>query len=358
LILRHLLIDWLTLRVPLDERLSLVVREKVLSCLGRIQCYDPDGVLSWEKNTLDVDKLRSDTVGLLWQVQSDGKQQFLVIAGSPAAVTNGLNVFGSLDIRAGAAALIRVGCRALRSVLPALEHWQCRRIDITGNYGLPDSASVKDALRTLMISDGARRHASTPKSGGDSVGWNCGSDISKGKAYHKGPQLRYLVKKGKVSATEEQLTAADQLLRLEHTKGSRWWRRFEQKGGKWWQLTAWELWQEFKEFFGRLVQGVEVKDMDRVTMIKAIQDANGITEGRAASAFKTLKDIREDGFQVVRDYTPPRTWYRHLKYLRAAGITDADMTTAKQAANVLPFRMVRIVLAQPVGSWEDIRRAA
>jgi II/X family phage/plasmid replication protein len=94
--------------------------------------------------------------------------------------------------------------------------------------------------------------------------------------------------------------------------------------------------------------------MNRETMVNAIRDANGITQGRAEAAFTTLRNIREDGFEVVKGYVPHRTFYRHLKYLRAAGVTDADMRTAK----VLPFRPVRIVLAQPVGSWDDIARAA
>lgn len=354
MILRHLLIDWLTLRVPLDERIGRAVHERVLSCLGRIQCFDPDGVLSWEKNSLDVDKLRSDTVGLVWQVQSDGKQQYLVVAGSPAAITHGVNVFGSLDIRAGAQALIRVACRALRAVLPPLERWQCRRIDITGNYVLPDFETVKQALRMLMVSDGSRRRPGNQERGGDSVVWNPSSDLSKGKAYHKGPQLRHLLKKGKIDVSEEQLAAADRLLRLEHTKGSRWWRRFEEQGGKWWRLTAWELWQEYKGFFGGLVQGVEVSEMNRTQMVRRIMDASGITEGRAEAAFTTLRNIREDGKEVVKGYMPARTFYLHMKYIRAAGITDADMSTAK----VLPFRPIRIVLAEPVGSWEEIRRAA
>lgn len=354
MILRHLLIDWLTLRVPLDGRLGHQIHERVLACVGKIQCYDPDGALSWEKSSLDVDKLRSDTVGLMWQVQGDGKQQYLVIAGSPASIQHGVNVFGSLDIRAGATVLLRLACRALRAVLPPLEQWQCRRIDITGNYLLPDSDTVKQALRMLMVSDGSRRRAGSQAKGGDSVVWNPTSDLSKGKGYHKGPQMRFLVKKGKVQASEEMLSAADRLLRLEHTKGSRWWRRFEETGGKWWQLTAWELWQEFKGFFGRLVQGLEVKDMDRIETIKAIRDANDISLGMAESTFTTLRNIKEDGFDVVKGFMSERTFYRHLRYLRAAGITDADMTTAK----ILPFRPIRIVLAEPVGSWAQMGMAA
>lgn len=352
--LGHLLIDWLTLRLPLSKKLASHIQAKVQGCLGRIQCYSPDGELTWEKNHLDIDKLRSDTVGLLWQVQSDGKELYLVIGGSPASVSNGLNVFGSLDIRDGANTLLRVGCRALRAVLPSLEHWQCRRIDITGNYLLPDFDSVKQALRMLMVSDGSRRKACNPEKGGDTVAWNWSSDISKGKAYHKGPQIAYLVRKGKVQATQEQVEAANRLLRLEGTKGARWWRRFEEKGGQWWKLTAWELWQLFKEFFSKIVEGVEVKDMDRDQVVKLIRDSNGISQGRAEAAFTTLRNIQADGFETVKGYMAPSTWGLHLKHLRAAGFADGQMTTAK----IIPIRPVRIVLAEPVGSWADIMRAA
>lgn len=354
MIIRHLLIDWLTLRIPLSHsRVSDVVRQRIRACLGKLHCFDADGVQVWSKNVLDVDKLRSDSVGLFWQVQGDGKQECLVIGGSPASLEHGLNVFGSLDIRRAASVLIRAAMREFHAYLPPLEQWQCQRIDITGNYGLPDHASVKSALRMLLLSDGSRRKPGS-KSDTDSVYWNASSDIAKGKAYHKGPQLRKLVKEGKARATEEQLELADRLLRLEHTKGSRWFRRLREAGRHWWHLTAFQLWQEFKGFFGRLVQGVEVQEMNRLSMVKRIQEANGITEGRALAAFTTLKNIRDDGFEIVKGYMAPRTFYLHLKHLRAAGVTDADLHTAK----VLPVRPVRIVLAEPVGSWDALRIAA
>lgn len=82
--------------------------------------------------------------------------------------------------------------------------------------------------------------------------------------------------------------------------------------------------------------------------------ANDITEGRARAAFTTFANIRSLGFEAVKGYMPRSTFQLHLRYLRAAGITDGDMHTAK----VIPLRPVRIVLAQPIGSWEEIRRAA
>lgn len=354
MILRNLLIDWLTLRIPLTHsRLSKVVHDRIRDCLGSLHHTDSNGELVWSKHVLDIDKLRSDSVGLFWQVKGDGRDTYLVIGGSPASLEHGINVFGSLDIRHAATVMIRAAMREFHAVLPPLEQWQCQRIDITGNYGLPDYESVKSALRMLLLSDGSRRKPGS-KRDADSVYWNASSDLVKGKAYHKGPQLRKLAKEGKVKASDHQLDAADRLLRLECTKGARWFRRQREAGGKWWQMTAFQLWEEYKAFFGKLVQGVEVKEMNRMEMVTKMMEVNGITEGRAEAAFTTLRNIREDGFDVVKGYVAESTFYRHLKYLRAIGVTDADMHTAK----ILPIRPVKIVLAQPVGSWDELRRVA
>jgi hypothetical protein len=354
LILRHLLIDWLTLRFPLGPKLGEALSDRVRGCVGKVMCFDADGVMKWEKKQLDLDKLRSDTMGLLWQVQSDGKRLYLVIGGSPASLEHGCNVFGSLDIRHSATVLVRSASRILRTVLPPVEAWQCRRVDVTGNYLLPDADSVKLALRMLVNTDAARRRAQSAKKGGDTVVWQPTSDLAKGKAYHKGPQLRYLAKLEKVKVSEAQLDAADRFMRLEHTRGARWFRRLEQQGRHWVQLTAWELWQLYRDFFGKLVEGVEVKDMGRDEWVYRIKEANGITQGRAEAAFTTFRNIRADGFDVVKGYMPERTFYLHLKHLRAAGIADADLHSGK----VIPFRPVRVVLAQPVGSWAEVMRVA
>ena len=348
------LCDWLTLRVSLQELENYGLRARLSECLNTLTNINSDGEILWEKKVLDVDALRSDTVGLYWAVQGDGKQEYLVIGGSPASLEHGLNVFGSLDIVHCANVLIKAASKELKTLLPAFQRWQCRRIDITGNFVLPDVASVKQALRQLCLADGGRRKGSKIDRGGDSVYWNATSDLAKGKAYHKGAQLRMLVKKGRIEATEELLNMADRLLRLEHTRGARWFRRLAEGGRNWFDLKVSELSDLFTDFFSRVVEGVEVKDMDRHSLVALIAASNGITEGRAAAAFTTYRNIRADGFDVVKDFMPKATWYLHLKYLRSAGISDADM----QMGNVVQFRPVRIVLAQPVTSWEEIRRAA
>lgn len=348
------LIDWLTLRIPLGRELGEVLTARIRECLNSIQCVDGDGALVWSKQALDVDALRSDMPGLFWMVQSDGKREYLTIGGSPASIEHGINVFGRCDIHHCANVLILHASRALKAVLPPAVRWQCRRIDVTGNFALPDSASVKQALRQLCLSDGGRRKATNHKRGGDSVYWNPASDLVKGKAYHKGPHLAHLLRKGLIQISDDLLSLADRLLRLEHTRGARWFRRLEEAGRHWLDLTTAELEGMFVEFFGRVVDGVEVKEMERQELVNRIAQCSGITQGRAEAAFSTYRNIRADGFEVTKDYMPKATWYLHLKYLRAAGISDADL----QQGNVVQFRPVRIVLAQPVTCWDDVRRAA
>lgn len=347
------LIDWLTLRIALGGALGEALTDRIRSCLNVVHCISHTGEMLWQKYALDVDALRSDTPGLVWMLQSDGKQDFLVIGASPASLQFGLNVFGSCDIKACATVLIRHAAKSLHAVLPGYTSWQCRRVDITGNFALPGVSEVKQCLRQLCLADGGRRKASNA-SGGDSVYWNAKSDLTKGKAYHKGPQLAHLVKKGVLEVEPALLSLADRILRLEHTRGARWFRRLAESGRAWFDLSVSDLEALFVEFFGRVVDGVEVRDMDRHELLRLIETANATTPGRALAAYHLYVSIRTYGFEVMKESTPPRSWYRHLKMLRQAGISDADL----QQGNVLQFKPVRIVLAQPVQSWDDLRRVA
>lgn len=348
------LIDWLTLRLPLEKIQDEALHRRVRDCLNTLHCSDADGCLVWSKQVLDVDSLRSDTIGLFWQLQSDGKRQYLVIGGSPASIEHGVNVFGELDIQYCAKVLIGAARKELQAILPPFEHWQCRRIDITGNYALPDGQSVKQALRQLSISEGGRRKASNDSRGGDSVYWNPSSDLTKGKAYHKGPQLRRLVRMGKLVLDEMYLALADRLLRFEHTRGARWFRRLAEQGMCWYDLTCQQLIDFFTDFFGRLVDGVEVKDMERHELVAKIKQANDCTQERAEAAFATYRNIRADGFDVAKGFISRATWYRHLAMLRKVGISDSDLVSG----NIVQFRPVRVVLAKPVACWDDLRRVA
>lgn len=348
------LIDWLTLRLPISPASHPAIYARLADCIGHLVCSDASGEVKWVQRTLDIEALRSDSPGLYWQIKSDGKTDLLVIAASPASLEHGLNVWGTLDIRHAAQTLIALASRNLQLVLPGIDHWQSRRMDITANYALPDAASVKHALTQLLVTTGARRRPSSKK-GGDTVYWNFSSDLSKGKAYHKGPQVLHLWKKNKVEIDDEKLDLLNRVIRLEHTRGARWFRRLDEAGKHWQDLKPQDLIDLHTEFFQPLIgEGIEMKNMEREHIVKTIMQANGCKEHQALAAFSTYRNMRDEGYEITRSSMSKATFYRHQRLLRIAGFSDQHL----RDAIVVPFPRVRFVLARPVSCWDDIRRAA
>lgn len=341
-------IDWMTLRYPL-AKLPPAIQARVLGALGRITCVSPDGEIRWEKPVLDLDALRSDTPGLCWTVTggSDGEMR-LTIGASPAFIRYGNNVFGSSCVRECSTTLVRFASKCLASILPPPQDWECRRIDVTENYALGSIREVKQFLRQLMTADAGRSKAAS--GGGDSVYWNKGSDLRKGKAYAKGPQLRKLLDQRKLDISEDLLDLADRLARLELTLGSRWFRRLEEQGTHWWDLTTEDLQKQHEQYFGRFIGSQEVTDMG--TLLEELEKV-APTPGRALAAHRTWAMVKAIGYELAKESMPRATWYLHMKYLRAAGLSDADIG----AGNVLPFRRREICIASPVRSWAELRAA-
>lgn len=360
-----LLIDWLTLRLPVKS-LPISLQERLFQNLDTVCAFtlDASGApleLRWETKRLNFDTLRSDSAGLYFTVTYIGPEAWFYLGASPAALDHDTNVFGHLDLCAGSESLLRRARKAFACFLPHPDEWELVRMDITGNYALPDAAMVKTALRTLMQTDSARRKATSGKGCGDTVLWSPTSDRFAGKAYHKGPHLRHLFRKEQIVIDEERLLLADRLLRLELRVGSRFFREIKNSkrhpafaGRHWTTFTPVELAALHRVFFGPLVDGVEVRNMGRVESVEMIAAANGITAGRARAAYGTYKAIKESGLDEVKASMAERTFYLHKKYLLGAGYSDADLC----AGNVVQFKPIRIVLAQPVTCWDDLRAAA
>ena len=77
------------------------------------------------------------------------------------------------------------------------------------------------------------------------------------------------------------------------------------------------------------------------------------TEGQARAAYDCYVRIRMVGYEQARvTFTKP-SWYRHIKHLKAIGLTRADL----QPINVIPLRKRAIELSQPIRHWDDIRAA-
>lgn len=347
-----MLIDWLTLRHPLNEKLGSELQDRIISSLGLMTMMNSEGHIEWQKAVPDWEAIRSDSLGLYWSVTGDADGiRYLTIGASPSSLQNkGVNVFGSMDIEHCANILIHTAGKALEAILPNWREWQCRRMDITGNYDMGNKAQVKQALRLLLGTDAPRRRTNSDKRGGDTVYWNPSSDLKCGKAYDKGAHLRYQLKKGNICVDEETLLLGENLLRLELKLGSRWFRRLERD---WRDFTNDDLAKEHFDFFSSLIGGANVEVSDMSTLLLELEK-HSPTKGQALAAHRTWALIKTVGYTQTKESTPKTTFMRHCALLRSAGISSADLC----AGTIIPFRRRSLVLGQPVTSWEQIRRAA
>lgn len=351
-----MLIDWLTLRIPMDETLGKQLHAKIYASMGHIVKFSPDGVQEWDKIVPDWEAIRSDSMGLYWSVTADADSvRYLTIGASPSSLANkGVNVFGSLDLQIGAEMLIKIASKALGSVLPNWQAWQCRRMDITANYDMGNNAQVKQALNLLLRTDASRRKANSDRRGGDSVYFNPTSTLRAGKAYHKGSHLRYQLKKGNIEISEQDLQLADRLLRLELMLGSMWFRRLKKD---WHALTEQDLIDQHTSFFSSLIGSGDIGVYDMGTLLERLEKV-APSKGRAQAAHHTWALIKVLGFTQVKSSMNQQTFRNHMVMLRAAGLNDADLCSGGETALILEFKRKNLVLGKPVLSWAEFRLAA
>ena len=347
-----MLIDWLTLRYPLTHELGIDLYERIRNCLGFVVAVNSEGVEQWRKNTLDLDRLRSDSEGLFWSITADADSvRYLSIGASPSSIEHdGMNVFGSMDVEHCAMLLVRYAAIALGAVLPQWSLWQCRRMDVTANYDMGSTGQVNQALRCLLATDAPRRRTNSSKRGGDTVYWNSTSDLIAGKAYNKGAHLRIQQVKGRILLSESTLQLADNLLRLELKLGARWFRRLK---SNWQSLGVDELFELHQRFFKTFIGSAEVEVIDMGNLLVELEKVTP-TKGRALAARSTYALIQQQGYDVTKENMPARTFFRHCQYLRAAGLSSADLCAGK----ILKLRQKTLILDKPVLCWDDIKRAA
>lgn len=336
-----MLIDWVTCRIPIDQ-LTEEGRAVAREIGDRICRYCPKtGDLRYETSAWE--SVRSDSHQIAVRAGTD-----FWIQGSPARViASGDTVFG-----AGAAAALDIeGCvsQVVRYVgdrfgvrFPAAKNWLVTRIDVTGNLQLAGLAEVRQALGTLRDCEGGRYRVS--QQAGDTVYWSHLSKLRSGKAYAKGPHLSYLMNKPGYTGrlySQQEIAAANGLLRLEMKLGREWFAR-----NPWVDIDAIQLRAEWNEYFGRMIGGAEVTTDDDLQ--QRVQAA-AKTAGRGKAAYGCWVMIQQQGWERAREFYSKTCWYRNLQILRAAGLGDADISVGQ----VVPLRR-RIIEARMVTNWSDL----
>lgn len=339
-----MLIDWITARVP-----TLLLNPAALDACrnfgDRVQRFCPkSGNVLWETSAWD--SIRSDSHQLAMRSGLD-----FWVQGSPARVIGeGDAVFGAgasaaLDILGCVQRMIDMAASHLGVTFPPAECWIVSRVDVTGNMCLSSLPEVRDSLRILRECEGGRYRVS--QQAGDTVYWSHLSKLRSGKAYAKGPHLRYLVKRSDYSGypyTETEINNADKLLRLELKLGREHWNRND-----WKTTTPEQLKQQWDDYFGRMIGNAEMTNDDELkTRIIEIAPTEG--RGKAAYGFWVL--IQSQGWERAREMVSRNTYYSHLRILRSAGLGDADISSG----NIVQLRR-RILDAQLVNNWKELNAA-
>ncbi len=339
-------LDWITLRLDRDSCPDWGGWSFVRNYGDRVMRYCPKtGDVLWE--SFAWDSVRSDSHQVAIRCTLDS----LWIQGSPARVCGtGDAVFGGafgLDIVHGARSMIdfimRINCWG---TAPEHRLWKVIRVDVTQNYDLWTLANVRVALSTLRGTEGGRYRVS--QQSGDTVYWSHLSALRSGKAYAKGPHLTYLMKKKGYTGYQysaKEIESANRLLRLELSLKGQWFR--ENRSGKpWYRLTENDLTREHDTFFMRMIGDGEI-EMSSLQFIEKCENV-APTPGQGRAAARTWTVIQAAGWQAARESMPSRTWYRHLKILKDAGLSDCDLSHGR----VVGLR--RSVELRPVSSWHHL----
>ena len=331
-----MLIDWMTLSTD-ASLLDPCTVEKLTGKQDSMMRVSPEGEIKWVMPCRT--NIRSDSHQITVQIGS-----WLDIQGSPAR-TKGTrdNIFGEADPVNAFLDVIRFLTDVIEVPLPYdPRSWKLTRMDVTGNFDLGSLANVRQALNYLRHVEGGRYQVKTDA---ETVYWSKSSRLRAGKAYAKGPHMRYLVKKGHADLTSDQLSLVDRLLSLEMRLGAQFWR--ERADRRWYEWSSEQLYEQFMVYFGQFIGKVEVVEVHKLLdeLIKVAP-----TPGLAKAAYRTWALIQSHGVEEARELMSERTWYLHKRLLQQCGVSWADF----HHRALVPFRRRTIVLSDPVRSWEDL----
>lgn len=357
------MIDWLSIKIPFGKVESDALRQYT-STQDRIVRISGNGELQWE--TIAWESIRSDSHQLALQVTG----HYIRIQGSPARVIgDGDNVFSSgasaaSDVRGCFERMVSFIVQHTGIPLPLSPHlWKLTKLDVTKNLHLGSLPVVRQALSILRDCEGGRYKVSSPE--GDTVYWSKRSRFRKGKAYAKGAEIMH-----KVSAFKKQrfdtlprlydlteMSLAAGLLRLELTLGAQFWGEYADQGFNWFEVSPAFLDSQWDSYFSRMIGGadmpLETDVYQRLLEVVDKKPDGTPKDGLAKAAHSLWLLIQDRGWETARNNTSKTTWYRNLKFLHAAGLSDADISKGK----IVPIRR-EILKATPVHSWSELKQVA
>lgn len=336
------LYDTLSLECDIPPELYEAASAYRSTALEVLAWYPGSGEVVWRSPK--AEHKRSDDAAITVSVGS-----VIRITGC-VALASGLanNVFCSLDFRSSCEQMLRAAASFIPFPLPPINCWRVTRVDVTRNFLLKSRGEVAQVLEYLRSYRGGRQ---VVKCYSSTVTWGQGSSYISGKAYAKGDHLVYLSKKRELGLSSSDIELCHRLLRVEMQIGRHKLGRLRSMGVP---LTDELFGKLYDEWFKAKVGGCEVTDMsERESILKAASDL-GYSKGRGMAAVACWAQVKAIGLETTRDSMPVRTWQRHIRVLRVAGIGWGDLAAGK----IVPFRFRTVKVVDEVTNWGDLRRAA
>lgn len=309
---------------------------------------------------------------------------YLELKCSPAKLSQGHNVWGFDDLEVAFKNMVTVlyehypeffggylGEFEKRGVMLDFDHARVAELDITYSVEVPNPQHRRSFI-TLMhtLSQGQT------KSRGDAYETTAyfgdkKSKVRRIKVYLKGPETvndqRDRKRKGLRLMSDEVLTAAKNLVRVEATVKREWLDRRNIPTNIH-KLINWFSEDEtlYRKVFGdvtkdlwRALEGQEITVIDDKKVFEAINAAHGHVRGKAARVFSSYQTVKAVGLDAIKATYPERTYRRIVKELEQAGFSRAvlgnlhsERPTIIQIAQVINLAS----LGDPVPQGETVTR--
>lgn len=346
---------------------------------------DRDGNLSNTRHPWE--RIPSSFEGMAFKVfdhRFDSQDSFYVeIKASPAKLMQGHNVFGSSDFYNCCWTMFELLYDVYPDLCEKLDFlsWSLVQIDITYASRAKNNQEARAFINALQNVSYGHTKSRTGYDGTAYFGKK-NSRLKKIKVYHKAAEVAETVKKNETKPnaaalaeiyTDELLNFSDGMIRWEVSLYHRY---FERLGittnlketfktnafsptylQNYWRLATSDLFTALKGQSMKIINDSEVKAALRLKFSKTSKKTGKISTTAADSAFRTYRNIRRDGYEVVSDEMCRMTFHRHLKMICECGVSRAalqNMTGLDDGAKIIPFvRFINVDFGAQFPDWYE-----
>ncbi len=331
------------------------------------------------------ERIPSSFEGMAFKVfdhRFDSLDSFYVeIKASPAKLMQGHNVFGSSDFYDCSMVMLELLCDSYPELFNLLDHvsWSLVQIDITYASRAKNNQEARAFINALQNVSYGHTKSRTGYDGTAYFGKK-NSRLKKIKVYHKAAEVAETVKKNEKSAnaqalaqiyTDSLLNFADGMIRWEVSLYHRYFERlgittnlkeiFQTNAfsptylQNYWRLATSDLFTALKGQSMKIINDDVVKKALRLKFSKISEKTGKTSTVFADSVFRTYRNIRRDGWELVREEMHIRNFQKHVKAICECGVSRAalqNMTGLDDGAKIIPFvRFIEVDFGAQFPDW-------